>query len=74
MADAHGHQLGTVQPDAEFECMGVLMSHTQDVKCVAWHPTEEVVVSVIISPLEPRLMLFLLVSTSASLDSRIRVL
>ena len=22
--------------------MGVLMSHTQDVKHVAWHPTEEV--------------------------------
>ena len=31
-----------VQPDADFECMGVLMEHTQDVKCVAWHPTEEV--------------------------------
>jgi hypothetical protein len=30
------------QPDADFECMGVLMEHTQDVKCVAWHPTEEV--------------------------------
>lgn len=22
--------------------MGVLMEHTQDVKCVAWHPREEV--------------------------------
>ena len=22
--------------------MGVLMEHSQDVKCVAWHPTEEV--------------------------------
>ena len=31
-----------VQPDADFECMGVLMEHTQDVKCVAWHPSEEV--------------------------------
>jgi hypothetical protein len=31
-----------VQPDADFECMGVLMEHTQDVKCVAWHPREEV--------------------------------
>ncbi|KAF8828252.1 hypothetical protein HHX47_DHR4001000 [Lentinula edodes] len=31
-----------VQPDSDFECMGVLMEHTQDVKCVAWHPTEEV--------------------------------
>ena len=35
-------KLTTVQPDSEFECMGVLMSHSQDVKCVAWHPTEEV--------------------------------
>lgn len=32
----------TVHPDADFECMGVLMEHTQDVKCVAWHPSEEV--------------------------------
>jgi hypothetical protein len=32
-----------VHPDADFECMGVLMEHTQDVKCVAWHPSEEVV-------------------------------
>ena len=32
----------TVQPDAEFECMGVLLEHSQDVKCVAWHPQEEV--------------------------------
>jgi len=31
-----------VQPDAEFECLGVLMHHTQDVKYVAWHPKEEV--------------------------------
>lgn len=30
-----------VQPDAEFECLGVLMHHTQDVKYVAWHPKEE---------------------------------
>lgn len=29
-------------PDYDFECMGVLMEHSQDVKCVAWHPTEEV--------------------------------
>lgn len=33
---------GLVQPDAEFECMGVLLEHSQDVKCVAWHPHEEV--------------------------------
>ena len=32
----------TVLPDAEFETISVLMEHTQDVKCVAWHPTEEV--------------------------------
>jgi len=31
-----------VQPEAEFECLGVLMHHTQDVKYVAWHPKEEV--------------------------------
>lgn len=35
-------RLFAVQPDSDFECMGVLMTHTQDVKCVAWHPTEEV--------------------------------
>ena len=31
-----------VLPDHEFECASVLMEHTQDVKCVAWHPSEEV--------------------------------
>lgn len=31
-----------MHPDADFECMGVLMEHSQDVKCVAWHPKEEV--------------------------------
>ena len=31
-----------VLPDADFECMGVLMEHSQDVKSVAWHPREEV--------------------------------
>lgn len=31
-----------MQPDADFECMSVMMEHTQDVKCVAWHPKEEV--------------------------------
>lgn len=29
-------------PDADFECMGVLMEHSQDVKAIAWHPREEV--------------------------------
>ena len=32
-----------VHPDSDFECMAVLMEHGQDVKCVAWHPTEEVI-------------------------------
>lgn len=27
---------------SEFECLAVLMEHTQDVKAVTWHPTEEV--------------------------------
>lgn len=27
---------------AEFECLAVLMEHTQDVKSVTWHPSEEV--------------------------------
>ncbi len=26
----------------EFECASVLHHHTQDVKCVRWHPTENV--------------------------------
>jgi len=25
-----------------FDCASILSSHTQDVKCVRWHPTEEV--------------------------------
>lgn len=32
-----------VHPDSDFDCMGVLMEHSQDVKSVAWHPTEEVI-------------------------------
>lgn len=35
----------TVHPDADFECLGVMMEHNQDVKCVAWHPTEEILAS-----------------------------
>lgn len=32
-----------VLPDNEHETLSVLMGqHTQDVKCVAWHPTSEV--------------------------------
>ena len=34
-----------MQPDAEFECLSVLMEHTQDVKCVAWHPRDELLAS-----------------------------
>lgn len=36
------HVCSLVQPDSDFECMSVLMEHTQDVKCIAWHPKEEV--------------------------------
>lgn len=32
----------TVQPDSDFECIAVMMEHSQDVKCIAWHPKEEV--------------------------------
>jgi hypothetical protein len=32
----------TVHPDTDFGCMGVLMEHTQDVRCVACHPSEDV--------------------------------
>ena len=32
----------SVQPDADFECIAVMMEHTQDVKTIAWHPKEEV--------------------------------
>ncbi|EIW68121.1 hypothetical protein TREMEDRAFT_33145 [Tremella mesenterica DSM 1558] len=31
-----------VQPDDDFECIAVMMEHNQDVKCLAWHPKEEV--------------------------------
>ncbi|KAF9050703.1 WD40 repeat-like protein [Hymenopellis radicata] len=34
-----------VQPDADFECLGVMMEHSQDVKSVVWHPTEELLAS-----------------------------
>ena len=35
----------TVHPDADFECLAVLMEHTQDVKSVAWHPSREILAS-----------------------------
>ena len=41
------HTTILVHPDSDFECMGVLMEHTQDVKCVAWHPKEEVCISLL---------------------------
>lgn len=31
-----------VQPDSDFECLSVMIEHTQDVKSLAWHPREEV--------------------------------
>lgn len=34
--------LFSVHPDSDFECVTVSMEHSQDVKCVAWHPKEEV--------------------------------
>ncbi|KAL8280785.1 hypothetical protein RQP46_006789 [Phenoliferia psychrophenolica] len=30
---------------AEFECLAVLMNHTQDVKSLTWHPSEELLAS-----------------------------
>lgn len=34
-----------VQAEAEFDCLSVLMEHSQDVKTVAWHPKEELLAS-----------------------------
>jgi len=31
-----------VDEDDDFECAGVLTNHSQDVKDVSWHPTDEV--------------------------------
>lgn len=45
MTDCNAHSprcLRLVQPDSDFECTGVLMTHSQDVKHVSWHPTEDV--------------------------------
>ena len=36
------HVLIVLNNGEEFECAGVLHSHTQDVKCVRWHPHNEV--------------------------------
>ena len=42
LVDAFLYGVCLVHPDGDFETISVLMEHTQDVKCVAWHPTEEV--------------------------------
>lgn len=34
-----------MEDDGEFECMAVCTSHSQDVKAVAWHPAQELLVS-----------------------------
>jgi len=35
--------VGSVDDEGEnFDCASILSSHTQDVKCVRWHPSEEV--------------------------------
>lgn len=36
---------GVADEDDEFECLAVLQEHTQDVKSVAWHPTEPILAS-----------------------------
>ena len=32
----------SVDDEEDYECASVLSNHTQDVKCVAWHPSLEV--------------------------------
>lgn len=34
-----------VLPGNEFECVSVLQGHSQDVKMVKWHPTEDILFS-----------------------------
>ncbi len=36
---------GVVLGDEDFECIAVLQEHSQDVKMVKWHPSEEILVS-----------------------------
>jgi len=45
-----------VQADSDFECLAVLMEHTQDVKSLAWHPHEEVRPSPSLAPRSPHLL------------------
>ena len=63
--------MGSVHPDHDFECMGVLMEHTQDVKAVAWHPTEEVSRSLVFPPKSTSAQPL---NRSPSADPRIRLL
>ena len=39
----YGHVV--LDDDAEYECLAVLTHHTQDVKHVSWHPSEEILAS-----------------------------
>ena len=36
------HLISVLEEGDDFECASVLHHHTQDVKCVRWHPTDEV--------------------------------
>lgn len=38
-------RLGDTTTDDEYECVAVLTDHTQDVKCVRWHPTQRLLAS-----------------------------
>lgn len=40
----------TVDEENDFECLTVVNSHTQDVKHVVWHPTQEVGLALLIEP------------------------
>ena len=31
--------------DGDFECISVLQEHSEDVKCVRWHPTQDLLAS-----------------------------
>ena len=42
----HSLLLSVLDEGEEYECAGVLSNHTQDVKCIRWHPHEEVEVVV----------------------------
>jgi len=35
--------LPLVKPKTDFECLAIFTEHDQDIKCVSWHPAEEVV-------------------------------